>query len=420
MGAFDPPASVAADGPTVRHDVGVPTDPYRAIRNFWGENLHDALIDRIDTAPVDHLDEFFIGYPDSGMSDLPVLAAGHIRPLVSAATQDRIEHRAPFQSVVPTLLLYAHELVIDDPLPETLLSRMDAGGGIERLSGALRFLLDVQPLFDQGLIHFRPVSSAKRHPSAELFTRDGCKTLRVLLDDPDSQIRASTVDLAHEFTDSLSILGAELTGVDAVLRMVAEDVGMHVANERRFGGQGRVNPLFRSRIEMTAYEAMGGHFGPRDRRLASLASLAVPDFGDATKELVRVREDSDSFADWRQALANGLDQCHGGMLSEDSSVRLKTRSDFVDELAPYRDRLQAEVERSSYLRSIRVGAKQFGVGAVTGAAGFAAGGSIASALASGAAGATITTLKDHLATRSTARKNTRVATLAMAFLRETE
>lgn len=395
----------------------MPTDPYRAIRHFWGEDLDDDLIQRIQGSPIDHLDEFLLAYPDSGMSELPALASGHIRPLVSAATPDRVEGAPPFQTVVPTLLLYAHELVLDDPLPEALVFRLEDGDPAGRLGLALRFLLDVRPLFDRGLIHFRPVSSAKIHPSGGLFVQDAWETLKLLLEGPDVALQEYATQMGERFTGSHStLLGGELTGTNAVLRMLAEDVGMHVANERRFGGGGRVNPLFRTRGELAAYELMGGHAGPKGRRLASLADLAVPDFLSETRTLAKIREDSDSFADWREALAKALDHLQLDMLSEDETRRAETRADFVAELAPYRDRLQSDVQKSSFLRSINVGAKQFGVGAVTGAAGFLAGGSIASALASGAAGATVTTLRDYLASRAVATRESRLATLATAFL----
>jgi hypothetical protein len=154
--------------------------PFAAIEEWWGERLNESLVRRIRAAPEEHLQ----GFLDSGSLTtakdvLPELPPGHLRPAVVLTAVDILHGRtssADLGSVIRQLLLYAHQVAVEDPIPkllEALLGERRTNGvwfdeeDRAHLARVLSFLIEIRPLVDLGLVS-RVRSSFRsqvRHPA---------------------------------------------------------------------------------------------------------------------------------------------------------------------------------------------------------------------------------------------------------------
>jgi hypothetical protein len=134
-----------------------------------------------------------------------------------------------------------------------------------------------------------------------------------------------------------------------------------------------VQPLVRSRAESTVLQAMFELTAtemPDLRRihLQKLASMTIPTLEIKVNELVAVRRHSEDFARWRTALSTALAQVQ--QLKEEDETWASQASAIVNsELEVVREQVQAEVERSPALASMRSGTAGFalaGLGSLVG------------------------------------------------------
>src|SRR5687768_6325699 len=107
------------------------TNIYDVIESWWGRPLDTELIDVVLAAPLEHLIEFRDHFYAEIEYDVPSLAPGTLRPFVAAKPtghtkgQQRNEEWPAAHPVTPTLLLFAHEVAVEEPL-STILWRLGA------------------------------------------------------------------------------------------------------------------------------------------------------------------------------------------------------------------------------------------------------------------------------------------------------
>ncbi|SNY70310.1 hypothetical protein [Paractinoplanes atraurantiacus] len=143
-------------------------NPYAVIKSYWGEDLTPELAERIAEAPSEHLIDFskFCASEAElpGIGFVPELPVGHIRPVVSgrsARISQSAKSVASHETLIRTaltVLLYAHEIVVDDPLA----ALTHAESSVRRT--VVAYLLGIKSLFNEGAVHFAPTTSLKLHP----------------------------------------------------------------------------------------------------------------------------------------------------------------------------------------------------------------------------------------------------------------
>lgn len=156
-----------------------------------------------------------------------------------------------------------------------------------------------------------------------------------------------------------------------------------------------------------------------DRRVLQvpkLAALELPSLRLHTQDLVAVRRSSDTFGEWREHLGAALSQVE--LLPESDRWQRDAHAIIVDELTPYAERVRVETKRSSALSASVIGMKQLAVAGIGTAVGGMAGGPAAATLA-GLGGAGLATLvsgmSDWVKARREAGPNRAVLQLAMVF-----
>ncbi|WP_326549451.1 hypothetical protein [Micromonospora sp. NBC_01813] len=353
------------------------TDPYRIISEFWGDELDRGLLERIVEAPRDHLDEFRkFYYLGSDLSRMPTLPSGNLRPIIRT---NPIDVFGPFDPIVSltryatVALLYAHEVIMDDP------GLYLAIGDRETRESVGQWLVSVRPLFAEGALHFKPVTSASVHPSAGVV-RDFSPIL-------ESAAIAGNLEYFKQLGSWPYI--RELPGPERgrVLRSATigflEDIYSFSFFARLW--QNQVHRMLRSEAERLLLQKVieGVHPGV-DRRhavLFQLANLYVPSFSPDINALVAVRQQEGAFGDFRHNLAKAL-RCISLSEASEPHEMVEARRVISAELAPDMEQLQKVANRSPALAALKTGVTGFGVSVVSAAAGYMAGGSLVAALAS--------------------------------------
>jgi hypothetical protein len=387
-------------------------NPFAVIRDFWGEELSSSLIERMVQAPQEHSDAFSDEYlsREPGLGALPSLTPGHTRPILTTSASDEFRRIHNVYLEAPLLLLYAHEVVV--PFPQMGVVSQDP-----RLREAsLEWMLAVKPLFEMGIVHIRADDSAKRHPAFAHRAHGVEKVARELGQDPTSSIA--------QFRDRWRQLQGEASGIadessdelDPILWWLALDASVHADHEERYGR--RAHRLFKSQAELDLWVALGGSRETlQERTQAKLVALELPKFQHAIPDLVAIRRSSETFAEWRSALATAVARAAPGDEIE-TSRPAELRRDLAEQLAPFAERVNAETKRSSALAALRVGAKEFGLGAVASAVGFAAGGSLHTAIATGGTANAIKAAAEFKNRRVGASSEAALGRLAMLFFDE--
>jgi hypothetical protein len=342
--------------------------PYDLIQQWWGESLSTELAQRMVNAPLKQLCLFQDAYWARGERSFPVpeLASGHLRPSLRFGLMDALAARdGPPFDVAVKLLLYSHEVLLDDPLSSL--------GFDDRhhLRRSLDVLLKLQPLAELGIVHLVHIASRARHPSK---VRNYDAVERRIQDTDMSGFQELLVHARRIGIDSIE---------DLMLQVLLETMGS-VRLARSF--RGKVQPLARSEAESVALQAIledAAASTPdlRNMHLRKLAGMAVPSLSPKISELVAVRRSNEDFAAWRDALTVALSQIE--QIKEEDERWVAQASSIVDaELEAVRERVNAAVKRSPALESLRVGTAGFalaGLGALVGAA--AGGGKVLPALA---------------------------------------
>ena len=380
------------------NSVSPRSNPYKIISDFWGESLSSDLLQRIEDAPPEHVEEFESRIYDYGsdMAHMPDLPKGHLRPVLTFSTADVLQGRQKeaLDGLALVLLLYAHEIVMDDVT--WFLS--DPDPKVRHRVG--EWLLKTQPLYEQGIIHFRPVTSAKRHPSRfESIPKESV-----------TDVRQAVLDNLH----TASPIDAEL--LDLLADAFLQDVTAYFSFVQVWPGN--VNQLLRTEAEYAILQALLNRSVPRlDLRevaLRRLTQLTVPEFRVDIDSLVAIRRNDDLFGDWREGLAQSLSNV-GPIEPGDDEAAITASSVIFSEMQDYNRRIKDQVEQSPALRSIKKGTAKFGVATLAAGAGFLAGGNITTALASAGASQVMDSAMRYLAMRKDRAQGRAVEDLVMSF-----
>ena len=389
------------------------SDPFGSIQEYWGEELSPELAERIINAPMSHLNHFHSFLIDRTFElehSLPALSPGELRPIISAGAVDITSH-FDFTAVrfAAPLLLYAHEVVLNDVSYKLCSDNPE----IRRLIAD--WLIAIRPLFDERAVHFRIIESRKRHPS---WGPDRAPFTEAIneLNDPDIERfvdRCVTKIPAY----------AELSGTEQarfrgeVLYQLGVDVSSYYGYERIWPR--KVHRLLRSRAEYVVMRTLFEHVAAVDGdaevlRLLRLSQLAMPGLVPDTKSLVVVRRAGDEFAAFRHHLALALSQLDLRDGADPKELD-RARELIAAECEPIRARLNMAVEKSPALEALKTGTVGFGVSALAAVGGFAAGGSLTSAVASAAVAKATDASLAYIRAYKKRREAERIADLVATF-----
>jgi hypothetical protein len=281
------------------------------------------------------------------------------------------------------LLLYAPEVIIDEPTLWMALPRTDdphhAPDWLGETGALLRSLDDVWHLVEDGSLLLGQMDS---HPMWDL--------------PPEAK------SLAEGFTE------AERDHWNYQL----------MAMEHWLQG---ITPWFLSGRQFEAAQSLVHRVdtGAGDRRvlqLPKLAALELPSLKLRREDLIAVRRSSDAFAEWRQHLGTALSQVE--LLPDTDAWQREARAIIADELVPYAGRVRSETARSSALANSVVGMRQLAVSGIS-AAGAGLVGTPADAalvgLGTAGVGTFLSVVSDWVRARRSAAPNRAVLQLAMMF-----
>jgi hypothetical protein len=234
-----------------------------------------------------------------------------------------------------------------------------------------------------GALHFKPVSSAGRHPATQTV-RDFSSIVERITTARDS-------DYLQQLRKWPQIKELPKAEQGNALRAITGEFLRDIHSFSFFARiwQNQVNRLLRSEAERLLLEQILEGINPRvDQRedvLFQLAKLSVPSFSPDISALVAIRRQDGIFGEFRHDLAEALQRITISETSDPSEMAA-ARAVLTAELAPNMERLQKVADRSPALASLKTGVTGFGISAISAGVGYLAGGSLVTALAS--AGAT--------------------------------
>ncbi len=403
-------AEALDDGDVVRPPVRgvVRSDPLQLIEQWWGEALTASLANRILSAPLNHLTAFaeflheqVVGPP------LPELAPGRIRPILKYNPADAQRGRAAlhYLRVAPPMLLYTHEIAIEDPLPFLLLENRSVA------TEAMEHLLALQPLARSGAVVFFKYPDRFRHPVwTHRFVSSPDEELMRELPNYDEWLaerrRLSAIPRDYNF-GQLIFHSQSAIGLSVLLAQEAPGRLNVVATSAE---EAVLLPIGMRKAALAAPET-------RNLHLAKLSAMQLPSLrGDA---VLAVRQSAEEFAEWRRALGSALQQVKG-ISSDDVSWQRDARSIMQNELEPIRNRLERAVGQSPALTVAKSGALTLGYSALGALAGAAGGGNVAAGLIGAAAGRGAEVGVNYLRALREQRRNRAVLDLALTYYREVE
>ena len=293
-----------------------------------------------------------------------------------------------------------HELCSDNP-------------GTRRL--VADWLIAIRPLFDEGIVHFRIIESRKRHPS---WSPDRVPFAEAINELDDPHIKRFVDRYVAEIPAYAEYSSTKQTRFqDYILDHLVLDVSSYYMYERIWPR--KVHRLLRSRAEYVVMRALFEHVAAVDRdaeilRLLRLSQLAMPGLVPDTKSLVVVRRAGDEFAAFRHHLALALSQLDLRDGADPKELD-RARELIAAECEPIRARLNMAVEKSPALEALKTGTVGFGVSALAAVGGFAAGGSLTSAVASAAVAKATDASLAYIRAYKKRREAERIADLVATF-----
>lgn len=295
------------------------------IEAWWGESLSEGLIDRIASAPFDHLVAFHEEGNDLkdlyGSGHLPPLAAGELRPVWGEA----LEPSSFNYRTAAKLLLYVDSVVEDSHRlePFNVVGMEDARRDHAFVRRSIRE--DLEWLF-----YHRP-----------------------LIDDESILFTAKFRGPSHfGFWESF-----------------AGDTKTHPGSEWAMSGnvlaamEGTATPIAQSAGQEAAYRSLlsGHRLGDgRSSELTTLARVPVPGLtGAALESVVHLRSTSDEFAEWRSQLRSALSTV--SELPDTEYAALEAAAIVKAELSQSTQQLTRAMDRSPALSALRAAGEGLGL-----------------------------------------------------------
>lgn len=319
------------------------------------------------------------------------------------ATDPRFVGSSPFARGAARVLLYCHGLVIQDPVALGCDMMLSAAEDVRPLArrfvhAAIVTATEISELVDAGIVlpYWIPTNTERRTEELiESLQRPRPAKARSLTDEAWEAFEALFVDglhpglqdlwfqvragarqpdlsslpeaaradpiLAETFIDVVASLNSEVV-VENVLESLAfavEDV-IHIGGAADLFAPSR---LF-ARLLLAPTPSPGD---VEALRIRELAKLDVPRLDDLTwRDVMSIRRDDATFAEWRACLGHGLDQI----------ARFRAEGQYVEagrllqeELAPARAHLSEQTAKSSFTARMGSGAIAFVLGALGGAVG---------------------------------------------------
>ena len=323
------------------------------IEDWWGDALTNDLVNRIASAPREHIVAFCnsIDRVPENFAEIPVIPDGRIRPLVASADVGPYRVNPSNLNTALRLLLYSHEVMLESDFVNILYSLSDAvlvtPTARTYLRNAIRQLMTLRPLICAGVVHFSHVASAGRHPS-------GYGRLQSALKDPEVHtLMREIAGIPPGKPADINELASKMVIHFGVLNCAVMLAGIDVAN-----------PLARSDAEFKVLQSLVGApiVDGRQGLIGTLARLPVPTFEYQPELLINLRASEAVFQQFRGKLSAALE--HIESLSD--STDLRKASEIVSiELSSATSDIERAVAKSPTLQAARGGFSKFGIGAIS-------------------------------------------------------
>jgi hypothetical protein len=374
------------------------TFPYKAIEEWWGEPLSKELIERISSAPDEHIEEFFRFAESASRSKLLQPKPGMLRPLAKRSTSNlyRANTNLSYIDTALKLLLYSDEVAVEDPI------HFLGGRGTKSM---LTALLMAKPLADAGLVQFIRFPHTYEHPSRTHAFTGGLTDM--IQDLPDGE----------EIVQEILRFTAKQHGYDLGAQVFAARWALGLSLLLAEESPGMFNMLLESTEETLLlphgiFRAKQAAPDLRSLTLAKLAALNLPTLNAGS--IWTVRRSSEEFAQWRTALAAAMRDIDI-MSVDDEAWQSEAKNLVSAELRPIQEKLQKTVDRSPALSAMKVGVADLGYAAVGATSGALAGGKISTSLIGAVGAKGSQAIVNYLREVRTRRANKAVLDLVMSF-----
>lgn len=336
-------------------------DLHERIKDWWGEPLSPALVQRIVQAPPSHLREFVELFEPRGTTfEVAAIPTGELRPIVLRSGFDVYERKDRYQYLNDSmlLLLYVHKVLVGDPIAAL---NVDDKFEVETV---FTKLLALAPMMDLGIVRFVTIDPKHRHPSRSHRFIEFDETWARVNDPLGLQDVINLMIALNEKPRDYEL--------STLLFRLHCDIGstLNLASKR----PNAFHQLVRCDEEwvvhrMAILHAASASQGIEDLRLRALTSLKVPNIVARGKSLMSLRTSAEEFADWRSALSRALVEIDS-LRSADENWELRINEIVYTELEAIRERLNRIARQSTGLASVTEGAKSLtfaGIGAAAGA-----------------------------------------------------
>ena len=383
-------------------------NPFENLRTFWGEEYSPELAERIVAAPAAHLHEFRFFLEENAVPynyPLPGLAKGNLRPVVTTCAEDLVpgdRATVPFERAM-SLLLYAHEVVTDD------VSFYLASQRVEERQSTAQWLLAAEPLYEQGLIHFRALWQRKIHPSVSATREEH----RAIGGDPEIREALSR----YTYLAGRALGSEDRTSVERTLvQWLATDVRANMVFANRWPGA--ITQLATSPTALLVAKHLLQAVQPQREqnsvKVLTLMQFLVPNLAADAQLLSAVRRDNEVFEEFRSYITRALNSVAITDLDDPAQVQA-ARRDIYDEFAPLRARLDGTVRQSNVLQTSKRNLRNFSVAAATAATSFLLTSSPTGAALTGGAGLGAGLVYDQVAAYRARKKTEPIADLIAIF-----
>jgi hypothetical protein len=382
-------------------------DVIATIESWWGANFNRALIKHILQAPRSHLVEFFSYFwHEAAHTPLHCAGKGTLRPMISNSVADAMltGDRHEYLTLLPTLALYSHEILVG--LPRVFYSDFQKVDDLKELADVLSRILAIKPLFDIGAAQFFFDSgeSKNSHPSRAL-------------------LRLSAVEESEdpEVVEAFSKLATYMSTMDPrtaqrLFFSANNDVSYDIRTATNAPGYFNIlKHGYVQSLHLDLLLALSGLTKDRgSQNLNKLLAVEVPGISGMAEQIASLRLRSDEFAEWRSRLGSALlliddiDESNDGWASD-------ARATLADELSPITERLKKATKRSPAMEAATSGMRTFSLAGVGTVATGLLGGPIALPAASLATAKAVEAVATYVAVRKKHRANKAVLDVLLAF-----